>query len=152
MDSGQALGLLGLARKAGKLALGEEEAAAAALGHKAKLILLAADAAENTAQRVRRAAETGNAPCVRTGFTKAQMGAAVGRASCAAAAFTDVGMAAAAAKRLAGGDPEVWDETAQRLEAKAAKTLRRRREKRSRQGAAKAAKPWAPPPNKDSER
>ena len=98
------LGLLGLARKAGKLALGEEDAAAAALGHKTKLLLVASDAAAGTAQRASRAAEAGNAQCFSVALTKAELGGAVGRASCAVLAFTDTGLAAAAISIIGGAD------------------------------------------------
>lgn len=140
------LGLLGLARKAGKLALGEEDAAAAALGHKTKLLLVASDAAAGTAQRASRAAEAGNAQCFSVALTKAELGGAVGRASCAVLAFTDTGLAAAALKKLSQADPDTFSAAAEHLGAKAAKTVRRRKEKQKRQGALKRAKPWAPPP------
>jgi len=139
------LGLIGLARRAGKLELGEESAIAATLAHKARLVLLAADAADNAARQVRRAAEQGNAPCMVLPFSKAELGGAVGRSLCAAAAFTDVGLAAAAAKKLAG-ETEEYRDTAQRLDKKAEKTLRRRREKERRLRKAGEGKPWAPPP------
>ncbi len=148
MDSALS-GLLGLCRKAGKAELGEESILSAALAHKARLILIAADAAENTAQRLERAAETGNAVCFRTGFTKAELGGAFGRASCAAVALTDVGFAAAAVEKLSLADPERYGDAAQALTHKAEKTARRRREKQQRLKAEKRAKPWAPP-NKEN--
>jgi len=140
------LGLLGLARKAGKLALGEEDAAAAALAHKTKLLLVAADAAGGTARRSERAAEAGNARCFTVPLTKAELGGAVGRSTCAVLAFTDTGLAASALKKLSQADPDTFSAAAEHLGAKAAKTVRRRKEKQKRQGALKRAKPWAAPP------
>ncbi len=145
MDSSLS-GLLGLARRAGKAELGEESILNAALQHKARLILIAADAAENTVQRLERAAESGNAVCFRTSMTKAELGAGFGRANCAAVALTDVGLAAAAVKKLSQEDPQRYGEVSEKLTHKAEKTVRRRKEKQRRLKAAKAGKPWAPPP------
>ncbi len=145
MDSSLS-GLLGLARRAGKAELGEESILTAASQHKARLILIAADAAENTAQRLERSAESGNAVCFRTDMTKAELGAGFGRASCAAVALTDVGLAAAAVKKLSQEDPSRYGESSEKLTHKAEKTVRRRKEKQRRLKAAKAGKPWAAPP------
>lgn len=145
MDSALS-GLLGLARRAGKAELGEESILAAALAHKARLILIAADAAENTAQRLERSAESGNAVCFRTDMTKAELGSCFGRASCAAVALTDVGLAAAAVEKLSQADPRRYGEASETLKSKAEKTVRRRREKQRRLKAAKAGKPWVVPP------
>ena len=146
MDNGL-IGLIGLSRKAGKLELGEEPVTVAANGHKARLILLAADAAENTVRRARNLGERGNCPVLVTGLTKTQLGGAAGRSACALLAFTDVGLAAAAATRLSPGTPE-YAEVAERLSHKAAKTDRRRKAQREKEKArqAGARKPWAPPP------
>lgn len=139
-------GLLGLARRAGKAELGEESILSAALQHKARLILIAADAAEGTAHRLERAAEEGNAVCFRVEPTKAELGGCFGRASCAAVALTDVGLAAAAVEKLSQADPQRYGEASEKLKGKAEKTVRRRREKQRRIKAAKAGKPWAAPP------
>lgn len=88
-----ALGLLGLARKAGKLEIGEEPVGAACRGHKARLVLLASDAAENTADRARRVA--GPVNVVSVPFSKEELGAALGRKTCAVLAVTDGGFAKA---------------------------------------------------------
>lgn len=145
------LGLLGLCKKAGKLLLGEDEAANAALAHKARLILIADDAAGNTVSKTRRAAEAGNAPCFQVDLTKARLGGAVGRAQCAVLALTDVGFAAAAMKKLSAMDPQRYGEISEKLEHKAAKTVRRRKEKQKRLKAEKAGKPWAAPPKEQQE-
>lgn len=147
MDSALS-GLLGLARRAGKAELGEESILAAALAHKARLILIAADAAGGTAQRLERAAESGNAVCFRTDMTKTELGSCFGRASCAAVALTDVGLAAAAVEKLSQADPQRYGEASEKLKSKAEKTVRRRREKQRRIKAAKAGKPWAAPKEK----
>ena len=53
------LNLIGLAQKAGRLAVGEEPTGAAARARDARLILVAADAAENSVRRVRHFADAG---------------------------------------------------------------------------------------------
>ena len=125
-----ALHLLGLARKAGRIEVGEEPVGAACRARKAKLLLLACDAADNTARRAEHFAQAGNTLCVRVPFTKEQMGGAVGRASCAMAALTDAGMAASFLKKLAAADPERYGEAAEALDTKAQKVLQRQREQR----------------------
>lgn len=125
-----ALHLLGLARKAGRIEVGEEPVGAACRARKAKLLLLARDAADNTARRAEHFAQAGNTLYVRVPFTKEQMGGAVGRASCAMAALTDAGMAASFLKKLAAADPERYGEAAEALDTKAQKVLQRQREQR----------------------
>ncbi len=125
-----ALHLLGLARKAGRIQVGEEPVGAACRARKAKLLLLADDAADNTVRRAEHFAQAGNTVCVRVPFTKEQMGGAVGRASCAMAALTDAGMAASFLKKLAAADPERYGEAAETLDVKAQKVLQRQREQR----------------------
>ena len=142
MDNGL-IGLIGLARKAGKAEVGEESVSIAAKAHKARLILLASDAGEHTRRHGERLGEQGNCPALPLPLTKAELG----RGSCAILAFTDVGMAAAAAKKLAAADPALYGPAAQRLDYKAEKTLRRRRQTRQREKDSNAAgrKPWAAP-------
>lgn len=146
MDNGL-IGLIGLARKAGKAEVGEESVSIAAKAHKARLILLASDAGEHTRRHGERLGEQGNCPALPLPLTKAELGGALGRGSCAILAFTNVGMAAAAAKKLAAADPALYGPAAQRLDYKAEKTLRRRRQTRQREKDSKAAgrKPWAAP-------
>ncbi len=97
-----ALGLLGLARKAGGLELGEDPVGAACRGHKAKLVLLAADAAENTLCRMRRWSEGAKVPCIVLTASKEELGTALGRRSCAVLALTDEGFAKALLKQEPG--------------------------------------------------
>lgn len=146
--SDAALRLLGLARKAGRIEVGEEPAGAACRARKAKLLLLAGDAADNTARRAEHFVQAGNTLCVRTPFTKAQIGGAVGRESCAMAALTDAGMAASFLNKLAADDPERYGEAAAALSAKAKKVLQRQREQRQHEKnlAKGKQKPWSAPP------
>lgn len=143
-----ALHLLGLARKAGRIEVGEEPAGAACRARKARLLILAADAADNTARRAEHFAQAGNTSCVRVPFTKEQVGGVVGRGSCAMAALTDAGMAASFLKKLAAADPERYGEAAAALNVRAEKVLRRQREQRQHEKnlAKGKQKPWCAPP------
>ena len=143
MDNGL-IGLLGIARKAGKAEVGEESVSAAAKGHKARVLLLASDAGDRTRRHAEALSGEGGCPLLPVPLAKAELGGAVGRGSCAILALTDIGLANAAVKKLEAVDPEIR----QRLDHKAEKTLRRRRETRQRERAAQSArrKPWAPPP------
>lgn len=117
-----ALGLLGLARKAGRLELGEEPAGAACRSRKARLALLACDAADNCVRRAQRLCQEGGVPLVRTPWTKEELGGQLGRASCAVLAVTDSGLAAAFLEKL--DDPGRWGEDIRRLEEEAGRARR----------------------------
>lgn len=100
----RALSLLGLALRGNNLAVGEEPVADACKTHRAKLVLTAADAAGNSADRARRWADAGNVPWIQVPWDKAALGFALGRSTCAMAALTDRGLAEALAKKLADAD------------------------------------------------
>lgn len=112
------LSLLGLALRGGRLAVGEEPAALAAKARQARLILLASDAAGNTARKAERLAGEGHCLWLTLPFSKAELGAALGRDTAAVAALTDTGLAAAVAERLAALDPERYGEAAARMDLK----------------------------------
>lgn len=102
------LTLLGLALRAKKVEVGEVPVHAALAAHKAKVIYLAQDAAENTADKVRRHLD--QTPCRTLPVDKTRLGHALGRRSCALAAVTDPGfarrleeLASEAAKHQDGG-------------------------------------------------
>ena len=85
----RALNYLALARKAGRVELGEEPVGAAARAQKARLILVASDASDHTWRRAKSFVAGTGQQCVRLPFTKDEMGMAVGRTSLAIAALTD---------------------------------------------------------------
>lgn len=142
------LHMLGLARKAGRIEVGEEPVGAVCRARKAKVLILASDAADNTVRRAQHFAEAGNTVCVQTPFSKAEIGGAVGRESCAMAALTDAGIAASLLKKLAAADPEKYREAADALDVKAKKALQRQKEQRQHEKnlARGKQKPWAAPP------
>lgn len=87
------LGLLGLAHKGGHLAIGEEPVAALAQPGRARVILLAADAAENTRRRAGHFAALHDTPLLSLPYDKLTLGGAIGRGGCAMLALSDVRMA-----------------------------------------------------------
>lgn len=149
MANDPVLHLLGLAKKAGRLEIGEEPVGSACRARQARLVLLADDAAPNTYRRAAHFGEAGNVLWLQTPFTKEELGFVLGRSSCAMLALTDAGFAAAVADKLALRDPERYAAAQQKLREKADRTLQRQREKRQheknlREG--KSKHPWAPPP------
>lgn len=145
--SSNLLNLVGLAKKAGKLEVGEEPVGAVARAGQAKLIIVACDAAENTGRRAIHFADAGHVKCLSVPFTKAEIGAILGRSSCAMAAFTDTGFAASLVKKLSEMNPEQYGEAATQLDAKAQKVIQRQREQRAHEKNLREGKrrPWAAP-------
>lgn len=123
--------LLGLALRAGRLAVGEEPVGAACRAHKAYLLLLACDAADNTIRRAHQFTQAGKTLCLTLPQDKTELGGCLGRASCAMVAVTDVGLAASVAEKLAGLDPDTYGEAHKTLEQRAARAKKRRKETRA---------------------
>lgn len=148
------LRLLGLARKAGRLAVGEEPVGAACRAHQARLILVADNAAPNTFRRSAHFGEMGGALCLSLPCTKEELGLSLGRSTCAMAALTDVGLASSLCAKLAALDAERYGDLAAQLDVKAQKALQRqaeqrRHEKKLQKGKARSP---APPKNADAAR
>ena len=96
----KALNYMALARKAGRIELGEEPAGAAARAQKARLVVVASDASDHTWRRAKSFVAGTDQQCIQAPFTKDEMGIAVGRSALALAAFTDPAMALAFVKAL----------------------------------------------------
>ena len=159
MDRLNILSLLGLSLRGGRLAVGEEPVESVARARDARVLLLAADAAEGTRRRCEHFAQAGDCLWLQLPFTKAELGRALGRTAVAITAVTDVGLAAALLHRLAELDPEQYADAADRMDVKARRAAERRaeqaaHEKNLRQGkrrrkappTPKAAKPPAETP------
>jgi len=95
------LSIIGLARKGGMLAMGEEPCSVACRTFKAAAVFTAADAAENSVRRARGFAELCDVPHISLTATKEELGYACGRSSLAMFAICDAGFALSVAKRLA---------------------------------------------------
>ena len=148
MPNDPILHLLGLARKAGKLELGEEPVGALCRARHARLVLLANNAAPNTYRRAAHFGEAGNVLHISLPHSKEELGFCFGRGSVAIMALADAGLAASLLDKLAAADPERYGPAAAQLRTKADKMLQRQREKRQHEKNLREGKrkPWAPPP------
>lgn len=140
MTDRNTLNLLGLARRGGNLALGEEPVSDVCQQHKARVVFLASDAGDTICRRAARMAESGNAPLVTLPWTKAEVGSGLGRTACALLALTDQGLASAVLTRLAQED-ESLKELAQAMSEKTARQKVRRDLKKKLRAASKPVKP-----------
>ena len=125
----KALNYLALARKAGRIELGEEPAGAAARAQKARLIVVASDATDHTWRRAKSFVAGTEQVCVKIPFTKDQMGLAVGRQSLALAAFADPAMALAFLKAL--GQPEQYADAIANLDRRTQRIRQRQKEEKA---------------------
>ena len=132
MDNRQrALNYLGLARRGGNIAIGEEPVGAACRSSHARLLVLASDAAEHTFRRARSFTAAGKPPMIRVPFTKEDLGNAMGVNACAMAAFTDVSLALAFVKAL--DEPDHYAALLETLTAQTARVQKRRAEEKAHQ-------------------
>ena len=99
------LGFLGLMRRAGKLAAGEEGVRQAVRAGKAKLILLASDASSNAQKRAKDFSDRVRVPLLVMLEDKATLGNAAGVAGGVMFAVCDEGFAASLQKKLQTENP-----------------------------------------------
>ena len=116
MNDEQTLRLLGLARRARALELGEEQVGMSCRAARAKLLLAAADAGEHTVRRAQTFCRTGKPLYLTLPFTKEQLGAALGCNSCALCAFTDPAFALRFTQALESCDEAVVQELTRQTE------------------------------------
>ena len=110
----KALNYLALARKAGRIELGEEPVGGAARAQQARLVVVAQDASDHTWRRAKSFVAGTGQSCVKIPFSKEEMGMAVGRSSLAIAAFTDPALALAFLKALPSPDATVLEDLEKR--------------------------------------
>ena len=137
----KALNYMGLARKAGRIELGEEPVGAAARAGKACLVLVAADAGDHTWRRAKSFVAGTNQQAVKVPFTKDELGLATGRTSLAIAAFTDPAMALAFVKALP--KQETYSEQLQALENRTQRVRQRQQEAKAHEKNKRVGKPVA---------
>lgn len=125
--SSDILSLIGLAKRASRLAVGEDMAQEAVAARKVRLLLLACDAAPGTSRRTRTLAGE-RIPVMTLSSTKAQLGSALGRESCAVCAVTDIGFAAKLAELIGQENPALAPVAAE-IAAKREKMVRRKKAK-----------------------
>ena len=122
----KALNFLALARKAGRIELGEEPVGAAARAQKARLIVVASDATDHTRRRAQSFVAGTQQICLQVPFNKDQLGQAVGRSALALAAFTDPALALAFVKAL--GEPERYAAQIASLDTRTKRIQQRQKE------------------------
>ena len=110
------IGLLSIARKAGKLQTGEDAVGVMMAEHRARLIVLASDAGAATVRRVKAQTEGTRRRWLVIDLDKQTLGAALGKASVAVAAFADVSLALAFVRTLEDPDPELVADLEKRVE------------------------------------
>lgn len=120
---------LSLARKAGRVELGEEPVGAAARADKARLIVVAVDAGEHTWRRAESFVSGTGQLCLKVPFTREELGEAVGRQSLALAAFTDPALALAFVQAL--GNPAGYGAVLEELERRTRRVRQRQAEQKA---------------------
>jgi len=106
----QTLNLLGIAKKAGLIAIGGDTVSSAARNGKAALIISAADSSEGSVRRARINAQTGGATHITAPYTQSEIGNITGRGLAGTVAITDAGLATHFLKKLAETDVRHSDE------------------------------------------
>ncbi len=122
----KALNYLALARKAGRIELGEEPVGAAARAQKARLVIVAKDASDHTWRRAKSFVAGTEQLCLRIPHTKEDLGQAVGRGVLSLAAFTDPALALAFVKALE--QPERYAAELENLERRTKRIRHRQKE------------------------
>ncbi len=128
------LSLLGLMKKAGAIACGEDNSAEAVREGKGKLLILASDASDNARKRAENLCSGRKIIKLQLECTKAELAWALGMSACSMAAITDLGFAAAFAKELCRIRPGEFDEIYSLLTQRYDKARRRKAEKQRRGG------------------
>jgi ribosomal protein L7Ae-like RNA K-turn-binding protein len=127
----KALNYLALARKAGRVELGEEPAGAAARAQKARLIVVAKDATEHTLRRAKSFVSGSEQLCLQVPYSKDELGQAIGRQELALAAITDPAMALAFVKALE--KPEQYKSALESLDKRTKRVQSRQAEAKAHQ-------------------
>jgi ribosomal protein L30E len=113
------LQILGLAQKAGLLALGCDAAGTAARKGTTKLIVSASDASERAYRNARINADAGGAMCLVVPYTMFDLGAATGQGALGTVAFLDTGLAVRFLQGLAETQPDPFGKLWEFLEQSA---------------------------------
>jgi len=110
------LNLLGIAKKAGMIAIGGNAVSLASRAGAAKLILTASDASERAVRRgLANAADCG-AIHISAPYTQAELGYVLGRGAPGTVAILDVGLAAAFTAKLAEMEPDLYGPAVKEME------------------------------------
>ena len=93
MEHDKALGLLSLARKAGRIEVGEAPVSIAARAGKARLVLVASDASDHTLRKTQNLVAGTRQPVLQAPYGKDALGDAVGDSAVSVCALTDPALA-----------------------------------------------------------
>ena len=102
----RALGYLGIAQKAGFLTTGADNCGTVVRAGKAKLLMLASDAAENACRRAEGVVYGRKTPLIKLPFDKDTLSAVTGKPGCTMLCLTDIGLASHFAAALRETDPQ----------------------------------------------
>ena len=127
----KALNYMALARKAGRIELGEEPVGAAARSQHARLVIVANDASDHTWRRAKSFVAGTQQQCIKVPFSKDELGMSIGRTSLAIAAFTDPTLALAFVKALEQN--QQYGQVLESLEKRTARVQQRQAEERAHQ-------------------
>lgn len=107
-DDRSALRMLGIARRAGELAVGSEAVRRGIRAGELALVVVARDAGENARGRVVPPAETGGVPVLELG-TRSSLGRALGRSATVTVGVSDGGLAGAVREKARSDDAPAAD-------------------------------------------
>ncbi len=122
------LGLLGLARRAGKVEMGDDAARAACNASLARLLIISEEASPRTRETFEFVAESAGIPCITVSETRAEIGNALGKRPIAVCAVCNTGFAAAIIKKLADTNEDAKN-ALPKAEKKAARVASRSKKK-----------------------
>lgn len=135
------LQILGIAKKAGFLAVGAEASSAAARNGKAVLIIAANDTSDSAERHAQRDSEFCGAAFAAVPYTRFELGSITGRGSPGTIAILDTGLASTFIGALAKDDPVRYGETAEALAERHRRSLIGKKHARSGERRAAAEKP-----------
>lgn len=113
-------------RKAGKIQIGEDNTGVAVKRGKARLLLLASDAADNAKKRAEHFLIGRRCILIELPFTKAELSDTLAKTGCSMMAVTDMGLATAFLKALSEEEQGKYDEEVKILMQRNEKAKKRR--------------------------
>jgi ribosomal protein L30E len=115
------LQILGLAKKAGLLAVGARDTLNATRAGKARLVISAGDSSVSSLSRARKSSEACHVLHLEVPYSGFELGNVSGRGSPCTVAILDAGLAARFVRGMADMDPARYGESAEMLTRKAAR-------------------------------
>ena len=112
------LKMLGMAKKAGLLEVGEECVSDSVMFTKARCIMSASDASQGSVRKAGFLAEDASVPHIILPYTKADLGEVIGRGTPGMLSITDIGMAHSFVSKLAQEYPNKYAEVLQVMDLK----------------------------------